>query len=175
MATTYPTTKETRNTVPDVPPFATGAGLEELRDWGPWVTDAIVALQERLGATASGRHRRTVNSEAFNLDNGAGVTVDRVVLRFPFAITLVAGRIVYEDATTGTVAAGSITIGTTVAGAELVAATNYENAKAVGTVTALAFAATAVAANTPIIVRHTGVAITQAGFAHVELDYTVDA
>lgn len=124
------------------------------------------------GTTTPGRH--VARSQDFDLDNGAGTTVDDCILRRSEAITLRAGRIVYSDATTGTVAAGNAKVGTTVAGAELVAATAYENAKAVGTSTALVFAATAVAANTPVIVRHTGVAITQAGKAYVEIEYTID-
>lgn len=113
-------------------------------------------------------------SEAFNLDNGAGTTIDDVILRPSTAITITAARIVYSDATSGTVAAGTAQVGTTVAGAEIVAATAYENAKAVGTTTAMTIASGAVAANTPIIVRHTGVAATQAGEAHVEITYTVN-
>ena len=82
---------------------------------------------------------------------------------------------VYVDATAGTVAGGSVKIGTSVGGAELVAATNYENSKAVGTQTALTLTAAAdrVAANTPICVRHTGVAVTQAGQSVVEVEYEI--
>jgi len=110
-------------------------------------------------------------SQAFDLDNGAGTTIDEVVLRPAVAITITAARIVYTDATTGTVAAGNAKIGTTVGGAEIVAATAYGNAAAVGTVTAMTIVAGAVAAGTPVIVRHTGVAVTQAGRAFVEIEY----
>lgn len=116
----------------------------------------------------------TARSEDFNLDNGAGATIDRVILRPSAAVTIRAARIVYTDATSGTVAAGNAKIGTTVAGAEIVAATAYENAKAVGTATAMTIVSGAVAANTPVIVRHTGVAATAAGFAHVEIEYTIN-
>lgn len=108
----------------------------------------------------------------FNLDNGAGTTIDDVILRAAVPIVVTAARIVYVDATTGTVAAGNAKIGTTVGGAEIVAATAYENTKAVGTVTAMTIVSGAVAANTPVIVRHTGVAVTQAGQAYVEIEYT---
>ncbi len=119
--------------------------------------------------------RQIAKSVWFNLDNGSGVTIDDVILRHTQHISIKAARIVYVDATTGTVAAGSAGIGTTVAGVELVAATNYENTKAVGTTTALTLKAAAafVAAGTPIIVRHTGVAVTQAGQAVVEIEYVV--
>jgi len=113
-------------------------------------------------------------SQAFNLDNGAAATIDDVILRHTKPVTLRSARIVYSDATTGTVAAGNAKIGTTVGGAEIVAATAYENTKAVGTVTAMTLVAVAVPANTPVIVRHTGVAATQAGLAYVEIEYLVD-
>lgn len=110
-------------------------------------------------------------SMRFDLDNGAGTTIDDVILRPDVAITITAARIVYTDATSGTVAAGNAKIGTTVGGAEIVAATAYENAKAVGTKTDMTIVAGAVAAGTPVIVRHTGVAATQAGQAYVEIEY----
>jgi len=118
--------------------------------------------------------REIARSQPFNLDNGAGTTIDDVILRHPKKITLLAARIVYSDATTGTVAGGNARIGTTVGGSEIVASTAYENTKAVGTSTSMTLAVTSVAADTPVIVRHTGVAVTQAGFAYVELDYLVD-
>jgi len=114
-------------------------------------------------------------SQLFDLDNGAGTTIDEVILRPGVPITITAARIVYTDATTGTVAAGNAKIGTTVGGAEIVAATAYENTKAVGTVTPMTIVAGAVAADTPVIVRHTGVAATQAGRAYVEIEYRQNA
>jgi hypothetical protein len=110
-------------------------------------------------------------SMLFNLDNGAGTTIDDVVLVPAVAITITAARIVYSDATTGTVAGANAKIGTTVGGAEVVAATAYENTKAVGTTTAMVIVAGAVAAGTPVIVRHTGIAATAAGQAYVEIEY----
>lgn len=123
---------------------------------------------------AAGR-RQIAKSVWFNLDNGAGTTIDDVILRHTQAISIKAARIVYVDATTGTVAGGTAGIGTTVAGVELVAATNYENTKAVGTTTAMTVKAAGafVAAGTPIIVRHTGVAVTQAGQSVIEIEYEV--
>lgn len=119
--------------------------------------------------------RVTARSVWFNLDNGAGTTIDDVILRHSQVISIKAARVVYVDAQSGTVAAGTVGIGTTVAGVELVAATAYENSKAVGTATALTLKAAAdrVAAGTPIIVRHTGVAATAAGQAVVEIEYEV--
>ena len=120
---------------------------------------------------------KVARSKSFNIDNGAAATIDDCLIRFDKAITLRKAQIVYNDATTGTVAAGNARIGTTVGGSEIVASTAYENTKAVGTITAMTLVSEAikdVAANTPLFVRHTGVAVTQAGEAIVELYYTVD-
>lgn len=111
---------------------------------------------------------QTARSVWFNLDNGAGTTIDDVILRESRPIVVTACRILYVDATAGTVAGGTAAVGTTVGGVDIVAATNYENAKAVGTTTAMVIASGFVAANTPVIVRHTGVAVTQAGQSVVE-------
>ena len=119
--------------------------------------------------------RKTAKSVWFNLDNGAAATVDDVIIKPAVAITITAARIVYVDATTGTVAAGNAKLGTTLGGAEIVAATAYGDAVAVGTSTAMTIAAGAVAAGVAVFCRHTGVAVTQAGQAFVEIDYTVDA
>jgi hypothetical protein len=113
----------------------------------------------------------TVKSRLFNIDNGAGATLDDVIIRPATNITLKAARVVYTTEQTGTVAAASVRVGTAVNGQQIVASTALENSKAVGTVTALSLVATEVAAGTPIIVRHTGVAITAAGEYYVELDY----
>lgn len=115
----------------------------------------------------------TARSEAFNIDNGAGTTIDAVLIRHPRPILIVACRIVYEDATVGTAAAGNAKVGTTVGGAEIVAATAYTNAATVGSTTAMTIVDGKVAAGTPVLVRHTGVAVTVAGEAVVECDYLV--
>lgn len=116
----------------------------------------------------------TVRSQIFNIDNGAGTTIDETLLRPANAITLRAARVVYDTETTGTVAAATVQIGVAVAGATVVAATALENSKAVGTTTALTLLLTNIAANTPLIVRHTGIAVTALGQYHVELDFTTD-
>ena len=109
----------------------------------------------------------------FNLDNGSGVTIDDILLYCSQPVLVKAARIVYVDATAGTVAAGNAKIGTTVGGAEIVAATAYGDGATVGSVTALTViqSAARVAANTMISVRHTGVAATAAGQAYVEIEY----
>lgn len=119
--------------------------------------------------------RQVARSVWFNIDNGAGVTIDDVILYCAQPISIKAARIIYVDATTGTVAGGSAQIGTTLTGVDLVAATNYENTKAVGVVTAMTLTAAAarVAAGTSIFVRHTGIAATAAGQAVVEIEFVV--
>lgn len=119
----------------------------------------------------NGPNLKTARSVWFNLDNGAGTTIDDVLIHSKRPIYIAACRIVYVDATTGTVAGGNAKVGTTVGGAEVVAATAYENSAAVGATTAMTVLAALVPANTSVFVRHTGVAITQAGQSVVECDY----
>ena len=114
---------------------------------------------------------KIARSQEFDIDNGAGTTVDDCILRHSKAVKIYSARIVYSNATTGTVAAGTAQIGTTVGGAEIVAATAYENSKAVGVKTAMTLVEDDVAADTPLIVRHTGIAATAAGKAYVEIEY----
>lgn len=134
------------------------------------VPDASFTMVAAAGAGT----KQIKSTVEFDLDNGAGTTIDFVLMRPAAALTITAARIVYSDATSGTVAAGTAQIGTTVGGTEIVAATAYANTKAVGTTTAMTIASGAVAANTPVIVRHTGVAATQAGKAIVEIEYDFD-
>lgn len=129
------------------------------------------AQQQFTRGLDNGARLQTAKSVWFNLDNGAGVTIDDVILRPVVACVVAAARVVYVDATSGTVAAATVQIGTAVGGVQIVAATAYENTKAVGTVTNLTIAAGGVAANTPVCVRHTGIAVTAAGQAYVEIEY----
>ncbi|MFN0196912.1 MAG: hypothetical protein ACKVT0_09200 [Planctomycetaceae bacterium] len=122
-----------------------------------------------------GLGRLTLGSQAFDLDNGAGTTVDELMFVPLKAIKPLGAYAAYSGATTGTVAAGNFKIGTTVGGGEVVAATAYENAKTVGTVTVAALASAAVIpAGTPIWIRHTGVAAVQAGLAQIVFEFAYD-
>lgn len=135
----------------------------------------IAASAGIVGSKLAAKARRhSARSVWFNLDNGAGTTVDDVIMKPSTAITITAARILYVDATSGTVAAGTAAIGSTLGGAEVVAATNYENAKAVGTSTAMTIVSGAIAANGSVFVRHTGVAATQAGQSVVEIEWQAD-
>lgn len=112
---------------------------------------------------------------AFNLDNGAGTTIDEVVLVAPAntPVRLVRVYAIYNEATQ-TVAGGNFKVGTSVGGADLVAATAYENAKAIGVATTAVIVNDVVPAGAMVCVRHTGVAITQTGTANVVVEYTID-
>lgn len=135
--------------------------------------ETLQRLKEKANETLNAT-RYVARSKEFDLDNGAGVTLDDVMLRLSKAYTITAARIVYTDATTGTVAAANVKLGTTVGGVEIVDVTAYENAKAVGTITPLVVVLAAIPANTPLIARHTGVAAAQAGKAYVEIEYTIN-
>jgi hypothetical protein len=121
--------------------------------------------------------RQVARSRLFNIDNGAGATLDDVLLRHSQPISIRVARAVYATETAGTVAGANVMLGTTVGGNELVAATAYENGKTVGLATALTLKAAAafVAANTPITARHTGIASTALGEVYVEVEYIVYA
>lgn len=114
---------------------------------------------------------RVARSVWFNLDNGAAATQDDVILKAVAAIVIIAARIVYVDAATGTVAAATVKLGTTLGGGEIVAAAAYENAKAVGTQTDLVIVSGVVPAGGAVFCRHTGVAAGPAGQAVVEIEY----
>lgn len=116
----------------------------------------------------------TARSPVINIDNGAGTTIDHTILRHPKAITITEARIVYDTETAGTVAGANAKLGYTVAGAEIVAATAYTNSAAVGSTTAMTLVDATIAAGAPVIFRHTGIAATAAGEAHIEIDYQVD-
>lgn len=119
--------------------------------------------------------RHVVQTTQFNIDNGAGTTLDDAFLICSQPISIKRVTVLYTQATTGTVAAATVQLGTTAGGTELVAATALENTKAIGTTTALTLKAAAafVAANTMITARHTGVAATAAGEYRVLVEYEV--
>lgn len=124
----------------------------------------------------AGQAARThiVMSRIFDIDNGAATTIDDALLIHPYPITITSAKVLYTTATTGTVAAATIQIGTAVAGEQIVAATALANTKAVGTTTALTIVSGAVPANTMVVARHTGIAATAAGEYRVVLEYSVD-
>ncbi len=119
--------------------------------------------------------RQIAATRIFDIDNGAGTVINDAFLYCTQPIMIKSAKVLYTTATTGTVAAATISLGTTVAGVELVAATALENTKAVGVTTALTLTAAAarVAAGTMITASHTGIASTAAGEYRVVIEYVV--
>ena len=116
----------------------------------------------------------TVRSQFFNLDNGSGTTVDEPLFRTGAQ----GGRLVRVYAlygeTTQTVAGGNFKLGVAAGGATLVAATAYEDSKAVGTSTSATILVDRIPANTTVFVRHTGVAVTQTGTASIVVEWVAN-
>ena len=109
---------------------------------------------------------------AYNVDNGAGTTVDYQLGNFPFDCYLMDVRAIYSEATDTTGAASAnFKLGVAAGGATLVAATALEASKAIGATTTATIAVDYLPANTTLWVRHTGVASTEVGqyFVHVLL------
>lgn len=178
MTTTFPDTLDTAASLPipspygeHVPPGVIGDDLlKSLRD-------AVVAIEEAVGAADSQKRVHTRRSMTFDIDNGSGTTRDDV-MQFKGAVTIVAARIVYVGTTSGTVAGASVSLGTTLGGVDIVAAVNLGNAQPAGTVTDLTVLTAAdvnkIAADGKLFIRHTGIASTAAGEYIVEVDYTYD-
>jgi len=120
--------------------------------------------------------RRVTKTPIINIDIGAGTTADFVITRQSTAITITAARFVYTEATAAAGAtAATIALGTAAGGTQIADATAIEQPKAVGAATAFTLKSGAVAANTPVIARLTGVVATPiAGEGFVEIEYTVN-
>lgn len=118
--------------------------------------------------------RQTVASKIFDIDNGNGTTIDDAILLCSKSIRLLAAYVLYTTATAGTVAAATIQLGVAVAGSTVIAATALENAKAVGAKTDLTLLVRDIAAGTPLIARHTGIAATVAGEYRLVVEYEVN-
>lgn len=119
--------------------------------------------------------RQVAFSRIFDIDNGNGTVVNDAFLYVTQPIKILSARVLYTTATAGTVAAATISLGTTVAGVELVAAVALTNSATVGSVQALTLtsAAARIAANTMITASHTGIASTVAGEYRVEIEYII--
>jgi hypothetical protein len=111
------------------------------------------------------------STNTFNLDNGSGTTVDEVLFDAGGrACRLLRAYALYQEAT-GTVASANFKLGTAVGGATLVAATAYENSKAIGDVTeGTILIGGYIPANEELWVRHTGVAATAVGTATIVVE-----
>ena len=115
-----------------------------------------------------------VRSQFFNLDNGSGTTVDEVLFSTGSRpARLIRVYAAYGEATQ-TVASANFKLGSAAGGAQYVAATAYENTKAVGDVTSATLVTDYVPANTVVFFRHTGVASTQTGTATICVEFAYD-
>lgn len=107
---------------------------------------------------------------AFNVDNGAGATVDYQLLNVPFDCYIQSVRAIYSEATDTTGAASAnFKLGVSAGGATLVGATALEAAKAIGATTSATITLDYLPANTTLWVRHTGVASTEVGQYFVQV------
>ena len=110
-------------------------------------------------------------TQFFNLDNGAGTTVDEPLFNSGTkGARILRVYAVYGEATQ-TVASANFKLGSAAGGAQFVAATAYVNSKAVGDVTEATLVTDVIAPNTTVFVRHTGVAVTQTGTASIVIDW----
>ena len=116
-----------------------------------------------------------VRSQTFNLDNGAGTTVDEALFSTPSGrpARLVRVNAIYQEAT-GTVAAANFKVGASAGGADYVAATAYEDSKAVGVVTEAALVTDIIPASSVVFARHTGIASTATGTATICVEFAFD-
>lgn len=121
-----------------------------------------------------GKATFVVRSDTINIDNGSGTTLDYVLGVFPVPVKVKSVRAVYQEATdTAGAASANFTVGTAVAGAQIVAATALEVSKAVGSYTEATIVDGEVPANTMIVARHTGIAVTEAGTYVIQVELTV--
>jgi len=111
-------------------------------------------------------------SKEFNIDNGS-TTTDDDVWAPPGEIKVVGVRAVYTEASDSSMEAANFKVGTAVGGAQIVAATDLEEAKSVGTYTdaTIVEGAGVVLADGILAVRHTGIATTQVGKYRVQIEY----
>lgn len=114
-------------------------------------------------------------TQAFNIDNGAGVTVDEILFsNLPYDIEIQSVQAVYQEATdTSGAATANFKLGTTAGGTELVGATAYAVSKAVGATTTATITLALVSAGSAIFVRHTGRAAAEAGTAVIQVVYRI--
>lgn len=125
------------------------------------------------GAFIGRGNQRTIvllTPAAFNIDNGAGTTLDYQLCNLPFECYLVDVRAVYSEATdTAGAASANFAVGVTAGGATMVAATPLAAAKAIGDTTVATITLDVLPANTTLWVRHTGVAATEVGQYFVQV------
>ena len=121
-------------------------------------------------ARGNQRYFSVITPAAYNVDNGAGTTLDYQIGNFPFDCYLVDVRAIYSEATDTTGAASAnFKLGVSAGDDTIVAATALEVAKAIGAYTQATIASDLLPANTTLWVRHTGVATTEVGQYFVQV------
>jgi len=122
-----------------------------------------------------GRNKnQQVISQEFNIDNGAGTTVDEMVAYFPTAVTIQGVYAVYTEATDSSMGAATLKVGTAAGGVQVVAAYTHLESQAIGTAKTMTLVESKFVGGTKLWVRHTGIAATQVGKYHVIVEYSVD-
>lgn len=112
-------------------------------------------------------------TQTFNIDNGAGATIDDILLaNLPKDIQIISVQAVYTEATDTTGAASAnFKLGVAVAGDTIVAATALTAAKSIGGTTSATVLVDRVAAGANLYARHTGVATTEVGQYFIQVVY----
>lgn len=133
-------------------------------------SDAAI-VGSKLAANA---RTQLVKSATFNVDNGAGTTIDDCLFVPKTAVTITSAYVIPTTAAIATGgSAATIRVGTAVNGEQIVASVGLTEA-AIGVEQSLTIVSGAVSAGTPVVARHTGVASTVAGEYFVQLEYTRD-
>lgn len=135
------------------------------------MTSAAVPQSISTGGLTVAQMLNTICSDKFDLDSTTSPYKELIFVP-SLPIKIRAAKIIYQGATTGTVAGGSVKLGTS-ADDDLVAeSTAFGDAATIGTEVDLTIASDeTIAAFTPVIVTWVGVAATQAGEAKVQIDY----
>ena len=138
---------------------------------GGATTIAAGAVDPAMMSTSA--RTQTVRGQSFDIDVVGAATYDEVILVPATGIEILEFRVVYEKEQSGTVAGGNYRAGTAAGGEQIFAASTcaLEDSKAVGWTHIPTPVEYTVAADQAIFVRFTGVAATQAGVVHLEMDY----
>lgn len=116
------------------------------------------------------RYYHIMTPAAFNIDNGAGATVDYQLCNLPCDARIVDVRAIYSEATdTSGAASANFKLGVSAGDNTIVAATALEVSKAIGATTTATIASDLLPANTTLWIRHTGVASTEVGQYFVQV------
>ena len=100
------------------------------------------------------------------------MTVDETIMLSVRPVKLISACAVEDTETAGADSAGTIQLGTSVAGADVIAATPYVASAVIGQAMPLVLLVTLLPAAQMLVVRHTGVVATPiAGQAHLQLEY----